>query len=158
MVVSEEEMDNIANEALEAVLGCTWRRGNKGRKAFNNVKRTAQPVLGERISAERRAEAELEHQTCWREGARVAWLEESVKDDNESIKKIYISKYFMHSLFVMIKSERVLPLSNVLDISCSCNIAMRTSLQSLEDVIPDSYVPAPDNYLKLFLKLLFIDC
>ena len=23
MVVSEEEMDNIANEALEAVLGCT---------------------------------------------------------------------------------------------------------------------------------------
>ena len=68
MEVSEEEMDNIANEALEAVLGCTWRRGDKARKAFNDGKRTAQPVLGERISPERRAEAELEHQTHWKGG------------------------------------------------------------------------------------------
>ena len=46
MTVSEEEMDNIANEALEAVLGSTWGRGGKMRKAFNDGKRTGQTVLG----------------------------------------------------------------------------------------------------------------
>ena len=42
------------------------------------------------------------------EGAKVARLEESIKDDNESKKKIYISNYFTHCLFVMIKPE-ILP-------------------------------------------------
>ena len=97
MVVSEEEMDNIANEALEAVLGCTWRRGSKIR---DDGKRTASQFW----ETSRRA-GFFNKKSWWGRArkpntlmANIFWLKESVT--NGFIKKYTFQTICASSLWV----------------------------------------------------------